>query len=184
MIREIQRDILNELKEVFEKIDNSTAEKLIEYIIKAKKIILIGVGREGLATRSFAMRLMHLGFDAHWIWDDTTPSISQNDLLIATSGSGEIGHIHYVIEKAKTVGPKIALVTGDITRKSCKLADVVIFIPATVYLGSMNLVKSNQIMGNLFEQSLWIFFDSIILEIISKLNLDMDAIIGKHRNLE
>ena len=27
-----------------------------------------GAGREGLSTREFAMRLMHLGKESHWIW--------------------------------------------------------------------------------------------------------------------
>ncbi|HGE72667.1 TPA: SIS domain-containing protein [Candidatus Poribacteria bacterium] len=184
MLKEIQKDILKELNDVFNTIENENAVKLTQYIMNAKKIILVGVGREGLATRAFAMRLMHLGFNVHWIWDDTTPSLSENDLLIATSGSGEIGHIHYIIEKAKTIGSKIAIITGDITRKSVKLADLVIFIPATVYLGSMNLVKSKQIMGNLFEQSLLILFDSIILEMINQNNFNIDEIIERHRNLE
>jgi len=184
MIADTQQMIIKEINDVFKKLDNDKTDQFIEYIVKSKKIILIGVGREGLATRSFAMRLMHLGFNAHWVWDDTTPSITKDDLLIATSGSGEIGHIHYVIEKAKEVGSKIVIVTGDINKKSCKLADLIIFIPATVYLGNMNLIKSNQIMGNLFEQSFWIYYDSIILEIISKLNINIDEIISRHRNLE
>lgn len=49
------------------------------------------LGKE-MATRAFAMRLMHMGKEIHWIWDDTTPSIGEGDLLIATLGDGRIGH--------------------------------------------------------------------------------------------
>ncbi len=60
----------------------------------------MGVGREGIAGRSFAMRLMRLGKEVHWIWDDTTPGMV-GDLFIAINGSGKIGHIHYVVEQGE-----------------------------------------------------------------------------------
>lgn len=41
-----------------------------------------------MMTRAFAMRLMHMGKEVHWIWDDTTPHIGKGDLLIATLGDG------------------------------------------------------------------------------------------------
>lgn len=59
------------------------------------------------------MRLMHLGIASHWLWDETTPSIGKGDLLIATSGCGDIGHIHYVVGQAKAKGAKVAIITGD-----------------------------------------------------------------------
>ena len=37
----------------------------MELICKAKRIFLMGVGREGISTRGFAMRLMHLGKKSH-----------------------------------------------------------------------------------------------------------------------
>jgi 6-phospho-3-hexuloisomerase len=184
MIRDLAERALKELEEVFKLVDEKPINAFIQEILRAKKIILIGVGREGLATRAFTMRLMHLGFDAHWIWDDTTPQLDKDDLLIATSGSGEIGHIHYVVERAKSVGARIAVVTGDNTRKTVKLADVEVFVPATVYLGSVNTVKSSQIMGNLFEQSLLLMFDCIVLEIINSKKMDIPSIVRRHRNLE
>jgi 6-phospho-3-hexuloisomerase len=184
MVKDLAKGVLKEIEEVFELLDEKPIKALIHEILGAKKIILIGVGREGLATRAFTMRLMHLGFDAHWIWDDTTPQLNKDDLLIATTGSGEIGHIHYVVERAKSVGARIAVVTGDNTRKTAKLADVEVFVPATVYLGTVNTVKSSQIMGNLFEQSLLLMFDCIVLEIINSRQMDIPSIVRRHRNLE
>ena len=62
-----------ELGQVGERLDEAEIEALMAAIIRAKRVFCIGAGREGLSTRAFAMRLMHLGKDAHWIWDDTTP---------------------------------------------------------------------------------------------------------------
>ena len=49
----------------------------MDAILRAPRIFCIGAGREGLAMRAFAMRLMHLGKPVHWIWDDTTPAIGR-----------------------------------------------------------------------------------------------------------
>jgi 6-phospho-3-hexuloisomerase len=178
------KEILNEFEKVFERLNISEVEDLINEIIKANKVILIGVGREGLSTKAFAMRLMHLGIDSYWIWDETTPSIKENDLLIATSGCGEIGHIHYVVNKAKKNGARVAVITGDPQKKTPAIADIVLFLPAHVYLGTADVVPSSQLMGNLFEQTLLILFDLIIMDLKKKLkksNRDMEL---RHRNLE
>lgn len=183
-IKSLGKTIALELEKVFYRIDDSQVEAFIEAIKNAKRIVLIGAGREGLATRAFAMRLMHLGLDVHWIWDDTTPGIGQGDLLIATSGSGEIGHIHYVVETAKKQGAAIALVTGDPYKKTAELADLILFVPASVYLGTADVVPSVQPMGNLFEQALLITFDMLIMILRDRLGIAPAEMEKMHRNLE
>jgi 6-phospho-3-hexuloisomerase len=180
----LSKKILVELGEVFERFDKKSIEPFINEILNAKRIITIGVGREGLSTRAFTMRLMHLGFDVHWVWDDTTPSLGKGDLLIATTGCGEIGHIHYVVEKAKSHGAHVALVTGDPYKKTASLADCVLFIPASVYLGTADVVPSCQPMGNLFEQSLLITFDMIIMDLTGRTKMAKEKMEKNHRNLE
>lgn len=184
IFKELRSTVLKELEQVFERIDEQQIEQLMQEIIQAKRVFLIGVGREGLSTRSFAMRLMHLGKESHWIWDDTTPNIGPGDLLIATSGSGEIGHIHYVVNEAKQAGARIAVVTGTPDRKTPQIADVVFWVPAAVFHGKDNVVPSIQLMGNLFEQSLYISFDLIIMMLVDKMNVDKQEMVGRHRNVE
>lgn len=183
-IKKLGRTISDELAQVFERIDLAQVEALMAAIDQAKRIILIGVGREGLATRAFTMRLMHMGLDAHWVWDDTTPSLGKGDLLIATSGSGEIGHIHYVVKTAKKRGARVAVVTGDPLKKTAKSADVLLFVPAAVYLGTADVVPSVQPMGNLFEQALLITFDMIVMILRDRKGITPKQMEHRHRNLE
>ena len=68
-----------ELSRVAERLDEDQIAAFLDAIIRARRIFCIGVGREGLSTRAFTMRLMHLGKDAHWVWDDTTPAIGPGD---------------------------------------------------------------------------------------------------------
>ena len=183
-IKKLGKTITEELAKVFERIDLAQVEAFMDAIDKAKRIILIGVGREGLATRAFTMRLMHMGLDAHWVWDDTTPSLGKGDLLIATSGCGEIGHIHYVVETAKKRGAKVAVVTGDPHKKTAKMADLLLFLPAAVYLGTADVVPSVQPMGNLFEQALLITFDMIVMTLRDRKGITPEQMEHQHRNLE
>ena len=178
--------ILEEHQKVYEKIDQCAMRKFIDTVKAHDRIFLIGVGREGMATRAFAMRLMHMGKEIHWIWDDTTPSIQPGDLVIATLGDGQIGHINYICERAKEAGGFIYVVTGSPSGRTAKeLADAVFFLPAAVYRGTDDVVPSFQPMGNLFEQCLLITFDMIIMTIVDETEgLSFEKMSNRHRNVE
>lgn len=177
--------VMREHLEVFKKQDIKELLAFINLIKSEKKIFLMGVGREGISTRGFAMRLMHLGKEAYWIWDDTTPGMHEGDLFIATNGSGKIGHITYVVEQAKKAGAKIAVVTGSPDQICPKLADFTLFVPAAVFNGTDDrVVPSVQPMGNLFEQHLYMLFDIIIMMLEDELQVSHDEMESRHRNIE
>lgn len=178
--------ILQEYLQVFERLDIQGLQDFMDTIRRHQRIFCIGVGREGLMTRAFAMRLMHMGKEVHWIWDDTTPHIGEGDLLIATLGDGRIGHIDYVCRRAKEAGAMIYVVTGSPSGDTARtVADQVLFIPASVYRGTDDVVASFQPMGNLFEQSLLIIFDMIIMFMVEEdADLSFEKMAARHRNIE
>ena len=182
---ELYRTVLNEHREVFEKQDLDEVTLFMEQIRKADRIFVMGVGREGIAGRSFAMRLMHLGKEVHWIWDDTTPGMHEGDLFIAINGSGKIGHIHYVVKQAKETGAAITVVTGGPKEKTARLADCVLFVPASVFNGTdSRAVPSVQPMGNLFEQHLFLLFDIIIMLLEEEMKVTHEQMEARQRNIE
>lgn len=184
--REYGQRMLREYEEVFEQQDQDSLRRFMDTVKKYNRIFCIGVGREGMMTRAFAMRLMHMGKEVHWIWDDTTPHIGQGDLLIATLGDGRIGHIDYVCRRAKEAGAYIYVVTGSPSGETAKnVADSVLFIPAAVYRGTDPVVPSFQPMGNLFEQCLLITFDIIIMMLVDETpELTFEKMSHNHRNIE
>ena len=184
--KDLYQTIQKEHKEVFEKLDTGNLNRFIDTVKKYNRIFLIGVGREGMATKAFAMRLMHMNKEIHWIWDDTCPSIGKGDLLIATLGDGQIGHIDYVCRKAKDAGAFLYVVTGSPSGKTASgLADDVFFVPASVYRGTDEVVPSSQPMGNLFEQCLFIIFDIIVMMIVdSSEDISFEKMSARHRNVE
>ncbi len=183
--QEFYKIILDEHEKAFEKQDVSEVITLMEEIKKANRIFLMGVGREGISTRGFAMRLMHLGKETHWIWDDTTPGMQEGDLFIATNGSGQIGHITYVVEKAKSANATVCVVTGSPKEECPRLADHVVFVPAAVFNGTdSRAVESIQPMGNLFEQHLYMLFDMIVMLLEEDLQTSHEEMEKRHRNIE
>ncbi len=184
--REYGTRIIEEYRQVFELLDEEGLRQFIETVKKYQRIFCIGVGREGMMTRAFAMRLMHMGKEVHWIWDDTTPHIGEGDLLIATLGDGRIGHIDYVCRRAKEAGAYIYVVTGSPSGETAaQVADSVFFVPAAVYRGTDAVVPSFQPMGNLFEQSLLIIFDIVVMMIVDETpGLSFEKMSRNHRNVE
>ncbi|MEJ8788338.1 SIS domain-containing protein [Dorea sp. ICN-14282] len=184
--QEIYRKIQEEHRQVFEKMDQENMREFMDEIKKHPRIFFIGVGREGMTTKAFAMRLMHMGKEIHWIWDDTTPAIKEGDLLVATLGDGRIGHIDYVCRRAKEAGAMIYVVTGSPSGETAKnVADKVFFVPASVYRGTDEVVPSFQPMGNLFEQCLLLMFDIIVMLIVDETpGLTFEGMAENHRNIE
>jgi len=62
-----------ELADALQTVHPDDASQLIEDICAAQSIFVAGMGRVGLVSRAFAMRLMHLGLSAHWIGEVTSP---------------------------------------------------------------------------------------------------------------
>lgn len=183
MVRELSKLIFKEMDSVFEQSDFKNCDALIDYILNARKVVLIGAGRMGYAARGFSMRLKQLGINGYMIGDSNLTRINNKDLLIACSGSGETKSILLLVEIAKKNGSKIALITGNPDSSMGKLADGIIKLNAPSK-NKPHPLKSIQPMTTLNEQCLGIFFDCLTLKIMKKINKNNDTMWRKHSNLE
>lgn len=176
--------VLSEHEAVFAAMPPEDLKRFIEHIIDANQIFVYGAGREGIAARSFAMRLMHLGKEVHWLWDDTTPGMHEGDLFLVVNGGGSISHINCIMANARAAGAKVVAVTGSPSGDGIKLAHDHLFVRAAVYKGTDPVVPSVQPMGNLFEQHLFMLFDIVIMLAVKELGLDAASMERRHRNIE
>ncbi len=182
--RKDARTVAGEVLSTLERIDDTAIEKALDLIDGAGKIFVIGVGREGLASRALAMRLAHCGLRVHVGWDDTTPAVGPKDLMIMVNGSGRIGHLDYVFGRVREAGAKTIVVTGVPDAPTPRAATLALQVPATVYLGEGDLVGSIQPMGSLFEQCLLIVFDLLVLQFSRRRGLTFAELSANHRNFE
>ena len=91
--KEKYETMLKEYRQVFETLDQNSMREFIELIKKHDRIFCIGVGREGMMTRAFAMRLMHMGFESYVCGETITPNLEVDDLFLVVSGSGSTGSL-------------------------------------------------------------------------------------------
>ena len=130
MYQELYELVLKEHRRVFEEQPEEDLEALMDAVMSAERVFVFGAGREGIAARSFAMRIMHLGKEIFWLLDDTTPGMKKGDLFLAVNGSGKIGCIDYFLDQAKRTSAKIAVITGAAAERTPGEADVNVCVPA------------------------------------------------------
>jgi len=184
-VTEYAREIVNELSLTLMKTSQEEGEKLSDMVFSAEKILIAGAGRSGLAAKAFAMRLMHMGFNTYVIGETVTPNLEQEDLFIIASGSGETSSLVAMAQKAKKIGAAIATVTICPSGSVGTLADLAVTIPAPTPKADVNKeFKSIQPMGSLFEQSLLLFLDAVILRLMEKQGKDSNTMFTRHANLE
>lgn len=177
--------ILAELQTTLSQISNEQASQLVEAITTAKRIFVAGTGRSGLAMKGFAMRLMHLGFQVYVVGETITPGITRDDLLLIGSGSGSTGSLGVMANRAQALGARIALISTRSDSPIGQVADIVLTIPASApKAGNSPNPQSIQPMASLFEQSLSLTLDALILMLMSKINMDSEAMFTRHANLE
>jgi 6-phospho-3-hexuloisomerase len=177
-------EILNELHRTFEYIQDEQTEQLIDGILQANKIFVAGAGRSGFMAKSFVMRMMHMGLDPYVVGETVTPNLEKDDIFIVGSGSGETKSLVAMTEKAKSIGATVAAITISPNSSIGKFADIVLEIPAQSKSGEDSEYKSIQPMGSLFEQSLLLIYDSIILRFMERNGMNSETMYGRHANLE
>ncbi|MBD3860519.1 6-phospho-3-hexuloisomerase [Bacillus sp. 28A-2] len=176
--------ILSELSESSSAIQDEQAERLVKSLLAARKVFVAGAGRSGLMGKSFAMRLTHIGIRAFVIGETNTPSFTEEDLLIVGSGSGRTETLLVFAKKAKAIGGKVAAFTLSVESPIADLSDEVILLsgaPKDQHEGSNHTIQP---MGSLFEQSLLLMYDAVILRLMEIKALDTHTMYGHHANLE
>lgn len=184
MIENNIKKILREIDVVLSTVKEEEVRLLIEEILKAKKIIVIGAGRIGMMARGFAMRLGHLGLQSYTTADATIPAIGKEDLLIVCSGSGETQAVYDLVLIGKKHGVRICAITAKPQSKIGKIADIIINLKSPTKTDKNPKIKSIQPMTTLNEQCLMIFFDSLVLELMQKLGETEETMWQRHSNLE
>ena len=179
------RQVLGELERTLAAIGPEDAEHLVDLILGSRRVFVAGAGRSGLAMKAFAMRLMHLGLRAYVVGEMVTPAMTADDLLLIGSGSGETASLVAMAEKVRALKARLALVTIVADSRIGRLAEAVVAIPApSPKARAQHGVTSVQPMGSLFEQSLLILLDVVVLRLMEQQKTDSAAMFERHANLE
>jgi 6-phospho-3-hexuloisomerase len=176
--------IAAELAKVVALMPADALDPLIAEITNARRIVLHGLGREGLQMHGLAMRLFHLGLNAHVLGDMTTPPVGTGDLLIVSTGPGDLGTIASLMGIAKAAGARTVVVTANAMGGAAARADSVLLIPAQTMADDARADASLLPMGSLFELAQMHVFELLVLALRDALGETAEAMRARHTNLE
>jgi len=181
---ELANRALDELRAVFAALSPEATETLVREALRANRLALYGVGREGLMMKAFAMRLFHLGLDAHVVGDMTTPPLEAGDLLLVSAGPGSFSTVLALMGVAEGAGARTLVVTAQPGGEAAARADAVVHLPAQTMADDTGEVPSVLPMGTLFEAAQLLFFEFAVLELRSRLGRSPEDLRRRHTNLE
>jgi 6-phospho-3-hexuloisomerase len=176
--------VLKEIKEVLDQSSFSDKDIFIRKILGAQHILVYGAGRVGLMMKTFAMRLNHLGLNCSYIGEMGVPRTGKGDLLIIGSGSGTTKSSVVLVEIAKSKNLEVICITTAANSIISKLSSSKLVINCPNKDSNSLLTKSVQPMTTLFEQSLLIVLDSLVLDLMAELNEDNLSMSTRHNVIE
>lgn len=176
--------ILEENHRLLHNLGNEMVGDLCDSITKARSIFFAAQGRSGFILRCFCMRLMHMGLRVFFCGETISPAISGDDLLIVLSGSGETP---WTLEAVKTAKRRQAVaygILGNSDSSIASLVDCTIYLPGTTKLGRDIEPPSVQMGGSLFEQSAFLFLETVVLIFFEKRKKEIGNFSTQHAIIE
>ncbi len=165
-------------------VDERSVEISIEAIVAARRLALYGVGREGLMMRALAMRLYHLGLDAHVVGDMSTPPLGAGDLLIVSAGPGLFSTVAALVEVAKAAGARTLCFTAQPEGPVPRSCHHVLTLPAQTMADDQGAAPSLLPMGSLYEGAQYLVFEVLVLLLRDRLGETAESLRARHTNLE
>lgn len=148
----------------------------IDLILSKEKIFIYGSGRSGLIGQLFAVRLVQMGLDVYFVGDMTTPIISKNDLTILVSNTGHTVSVVQTADIARRIGSHVVSVTASSTSKLAHISNNTIIIKIEKDAKASELAP----LGTVFEDSVLFFFDSLVPDIMKRMNVTETDMRKKH----
>ncbi len=186
------QDYLTSINRAAEEIRGASAgvnaalvQEFVAELAAARRIVAHGVGREGLMMRALAMRLYHLGLDAHVVGDMSTPPVGPGDLLVVSAGPGDFSTIRGLVDIARKAGARTACVTAQPQGAVPAACDRVLLIPAQTMADDQTPDPASVLpMGSLYEGAQYLVFEIVVLMLRDHLRIDPADMRARHTNLE
>jgi 6-phospho-3-hexuloisomerase len=168
--------IQKEISDAVSSISEESQDRLIDLLLKKKTIFIYGSGRSGLVGKFFAVRLVQLGLDVHFVGDMTTPIISKDDLAVLISNTGETMSAVQTANIARRIGCHVICLTSASTSKLAHASNDVICLDVM----RNSDTKLYAPLGTIFEDAVVMFFDSIVPCLMKKLECTEDCMRKRH----
>lgn len=112
-------------------IDKNDVQKVVEAVLSSRNILIAGIGASSLAAQDLQQKLARIGIFSHFGQSEDFQfvqlvSMSEKDLLILFSYSGNTASIRKLAENAKSRGIKTVAITKTGKNHLASIADIVL----------------------------------------------------------
>jgi 6-phospho-3-hexuloisomerase len=170
--------VLAEMRTVFTAMAPDAVPLLAAEILRARRLALYGVGRNGLVLQAFAMRLAHLGLDAHFVGQLAAPPIGTGDLFLAAVALGRLPTADALAATARAAKARIGILTAAPAR--CLRAELIVHLPAQTMADPPSSLLP---LGSPFELALSLLCELTVVELTAQLGRTSEDLARRHANL-
>ncbi|MFP4169998.1 MAG: 6-phospho-3-hexuloisomerase [Methanomassiliicoccales archaeon] len=168
--------IVEKLQTILEELDGEKIAEIVDSILSANTVFIYGVGRSGLVGKAFAVRLVQMGLKVHFVGDMTTPIVMDGDVVLIVSNTGETMSAVQTANIVRRVGAKVMSITSNPHSKLAHASNLVLEIPVEKDATTGELAP----LGTLFEDSAFLFFDSLVPVLMERLGQSEASLRRRH----
>lgn len=193
LVTDTMETISDHLVDVSRSLDLAALDEFARMLNSANRIFIMGAGRSGLVAKSFAMRLMHIGYQVYVVGEIVTPAVTAGDVVVAISGSGNTRTISEFGEICKKLNVKLITVTSNPNSTLGRISDLIVTLEVNQRHDHNKEYMERQLSGNhksmtplgtLFELTAAVFLDSFIAKLMVVRGVDEAYLKTRHTVLE
>lgn len=154
--------IISRCADVVRGVDAESRMDLMRSIRNGRKVFIYGSGRSGLVGQLFAIRLVQLGYDVHFVGEMTTPIIGKDDLTILISNTGRTSSVVQTAVIARRIGSRVICLTGNMDSELARNSDSVVFLNVPDDPDMSRVAP----LGTIFEDSAHLFFECLVRDLM------------------
>lgn len=174
------RFLLDQARANVKQVEPGILDSFMDELVRARHVVIFGRGRSGNISRAFAIRLGHLGFRSFFVGETSTPPVSEDDVVLLVSGSGQTFSVVLTAKIAHDLGAKVLTVTSEPTSELAEHADLVVPLATQGGEHAAELAP----LGTVFEATAHLFFDGVVAELMERLGENEDSMAQRHATLE
>ncbi len=177
--KEALRYLTDGIHRTIDSIDCALTDRLVDAVYNAERVFIYGAGRSGFVARCFAMRLGHLGLRVVRMSIDETDPSGERDLAIVISGTGTTQSSIFYARSSSDGGAEVACITESDDSPLAEMSDIVI------HLETPDDEKRPRFapMGTIFEDSCLIYLDTLVVDLMVRMDETEDSMRKRHGQL-
>lgn len=175
------RYLTDEVQDTTREVDLGDLDELLDALEAARHVVIFGRGRSGHVAQAFAIRLRHLGFKAYVVGETATPPVSEQDVVLLVSGSGETFSVTLTGRIARDLDATVLAVTAEPESPLAEASDQVVHVPVGRTDDRSRLLAP---LGTRFELAAHALFDGLVAELMDRRDEDESSMADRHATLE